>query len=313
MLDYILCQNRHRSLFTDARSYSGTTLTSDHRLVTGNIRITWHKIKRKRVVGTGKFNLETLKHRKDIYQQDLKENLSALRDTYEGSPQMLWNKTKEEINKAAIKVGDATTLAKARKTPNPILEELLQKQITQRLAINDGRLKSPQQLEDLRKERNTTLRKIEKIRTQEEESKLNSIIEDINNTHESAQMFKAIKALNSTTIKSYPKVLDQDNKFTSNPNKILTITKTFYQEKLLKEEEEFINPFSGPPRPLTTPIEEEEVAKAIRKLNNNSAAGEDGIPSELLKYAPGELIQIITLCLNDIFTTNTPLESITAY
>ena len=59
---------------------------------------------------------------------------------------------------------------------------------------------------------------------------------------------------------------------------------------------------------MTTPIEEEEVAKAIRKLNNNSAAGEDGIPSELLKYAPGELIQIITLCLNDIFTTNTPLD-----
>ena len=48
-------------------------------------------------------------------------------------------------------------------------------------------------------------------------------------------------------------------------------------------------PFEGDRRPSNTPINLEEAQFAIKKLNNNRAAGSDEIAAELVKYAPEEL------------------------
>ena len=55
------------------------------------------------------------------------------------------------------------------------------------------------------------------------------------------------------------------------------------------------------PRPLDTPITEDEVVKNIHKLRNNRAPGCYQIPPELLKYARTELYDFIAESLNNTF------------
>ena len=57
----------------------------------------------------------------------------------------------------------------------------------------------------------------------------------------------------------------------------------------------------GEPRSLNNRITVEEVQRATGRLKNNKAAGDDGIPPELYKYAPTELHQLISENLNNIF------------
>ena len=46
-IDYILCQKRNKHLLTNARSYAGTPLTSDHKLVKASFKVEKHKLCRK--------------------------------------------------------------------------------------------------------------------------------------------------------------------------------------------------------------------------------------------------------------------------
>ena len=49
------------------------------------------------------------------------------------------------------------------------------------------------------------------------------------------------------------------------------------------------------------------MARAIRKLKNNRAAGPDGISAELVKYAPVEVHQFICDILNDVLESHQEL------
>ena len=43
-IDYIICDQKHKHILTDARSYSGTETHSDHRLVVTRIEVNWAKM-----------------------------------------------------------------------------------------------------------------------------------------------------------------------------------------------------------------------------------------------------------------------------
>ena len=51
-------------------------------------------------------------------------------------------------------------------------------------------------------------------------------------------------------------------------------------------------------------ITAEEVTKAVQKMANNKAPGEDNINVELIKYAPKEIHKEISNILNGIFKSN---------
>ena len=53
--------------------------------------------------------------------------------------------------------------------------------------------------------------------------------------------------------------------------------------------------------PLDTHISVKEKEKAIKRINNNRAAGLVEITAELVKYAPAELWEVITDILNECF------------
>ncbi|GFS05738.1 retrovirus-related Pol polyprotein LINE-1 [Elysia marginata] len=63
-----------------------------------------------------------------------------------------------------------------------------------------------------------------------------------------------------------------------------------------------LEPFQGDARDLNNPITTNEVEKALARLNNNRACGEDGIPGEVIKYGADTLAKVICNILNRVFS-----------
>jgi hypothetical protein len=64
----------------------------------------------------------------------------------------------------------------------------------------------------------------------------------------------------------------------------LFVWKRFYEGFFNQNEMENIEPFTGDQRELEQLITKEEVERAIKKLNNGRAAGEDTITAEYFRY-----------------------------
>ena len=63
---------------------------------------------------------------------------------------------------------------------------------------------------------------------------------------------------------------------------------------------------TDPPTPLqmnTGPITEEEIEKAVRKLKNNKAPGNDCIHPEMLKYGGQQMTMILQIICNTVWTS----------
>ena len=99
-----------------------------------------------------------------------------------------------------------------------------------------------------------------------------------------------------------------DGKLVTTPNEILRLTTEYFKDKFQKKDVEKIQPFTGKPRALTKQITSEEIYKNFKKLNNNRATGEDGIPGELLKYSPKEVHEYVAKMINDMFITHETLN-----
>ena len=99
-------------------------------------------------------------------------------------------------------------------------------------------------------------------------------------------MFKAVKQIKNPTVKN--NIIVHNDKGETIINKIdkYNTVKNYFKNKFWKEENERIKAFEGKQRPLNVPINKDDVEKAVRKLKNIKASGEDRITGELIKYAP---------------------------
>ena len=149
MIDYIICPQRYKSMFTDSRSYSGTILTSDHRVVIGKISIKWYKtktIKNKEDQNKEqRFNTNLLKkinktHRKisKQYKKELNKKLNPILVEVDINAKDKWAKTKDAIIETATEViGIAKSSNNEKQGSNNTIKELSQKQKEIRLKIQD--------------------------------------------------------------------------------------------------------------------------------------------------------------------------------
>ena len=313
MIDFIICPQRFKSLFTDSRSYSGTLLTSDHRVVIGKLDIKLYKIKRcnKQTI-PDKFNINMLKKinkfnkkKSNQYKKTLDTKLGPLLEDTDMNAKDKWRKTREVILETADKVIGKFSAKYKTNTENSIIKDLSKKQKEIRLKIQDK--KHSNKVQELRRERNATLNELRQEIMKENENTLNTKLEELKNSSESTKMFKAVKNITNKKQQN-KKVLDKDNNLITDPNRILQITTEFFENKFHDDNVETILPFEGPLRNLNTPITLQEVGDAISKLNNNRAPGEDNVTSELLKYGQGNLTGIITGCLNECLENHIDLE-----
>ena len=98
-------------------------------------------------------------------------------------------------------------------------------------------------------------------------------------------MFKAVKQIKNPTVENNIIVHNYKGKTIINKIDKYNAVKNYFKNKFWKEENERIKAFEGKQRPLKVPISKDEVEKAVRKLKNNKASGEERITGQLIKYA----------------------------
>ena len=113
-------------------------------------------------------------------------------------------------------------------------------------------------------------------------------------------MFKAVKQIKNPTIQTNIIVHNYKGKAIINTTDKYNTVKNYFKNKFKKEENERIKAFEGKQRPLNVPIKD-EVKKAVRKLKNNKASGEDRITGELIKYAPDIVKEKLCNTYNKMF------------
>ena len=86
-----------------------------------------------------------------------------------------------------------------------------------------------------------------------------------------------------------------------------------YQDFFYQAEMENIQPFIGAPKDPSQPITSDEVEKAVRKLNNCRAAGEDNITGEYFKYGAPALIEPIAQMFNKMFKNQQSIDALLTF
>ena len=114
-------------------------------------------------------------------------------------------------------------------------------------------------------------------------------------------MFKAIKKLRKPTTENNITVHNKKGEVIMNKVDKYTTVKNYFRNKFWNDDNETIDPFEGEQRPLNVPISKDEVEKAVKKIKNNKAAGEDKITGELIKYAPDIVKEKLSETYNKIF------------
>ena len=117
-IDFIICKQRDRTTYQDSRSYAGTKVSSDHRLVVGRMRIKWQHIMRRRSHNQEpKINGHKLRRdneTREKYRTILTESLNNNNNNNDSEdriilpPQERWNKIRSTIQKAGIGKGWST-------------------------------------------------------------------------------------------------------------------------------------------------------------------------------------------------------------
>ena len=115
------------------------------------------------------------------------------------------------------------------------------------------------------------------------------------------KMVKAVKQIKNPTVKNNIIVHNDKGKTIINKIDKYNAVKNYFKNKFWKEENERIKAFEGKQRPLNVPINKDDVEKAVRKLKNIKASGEDRITGELIKYAPDIVKEKLCNTYNNMF------------
>lgn len=299
-IDYILVQNHTKRHLTNARTYAGTLTTSDHRLLITSINFDSQiiKPKRKHEQPKIKFSVHSLadEDKKCSFQQTCNKNLYAQYERIDGSAQELLNVINETLTKTAEEVLPKITNIRHKETFCPTIENLSRKQKELRLQIQST---SDEEIKTKKKqERNKILHQIRQKALDNANQRIDYIVDTISKSSDSHQMFQALNLIRRKHTQAY--IIQDGNGHLVKADK----------DKLKILHDYFSNKYNGPncithrdedPNyngPLDNPITPREVKEAINKLNNNRAVGPDGIPAELLKAAPDNIIELIADTIN---------------
>ena len=181
------------------------------------------------------------------------------------------------------------------------VEEMSKMQKDIRLKIE--RSKDVHNIIEMKTERNQILREMRKRMKAVKETQIEETIKEIETVKDNARMFKAVKNLRKDQ-QGIKFVHDKDGKNINQPQEIYKEIEAHFKTHFRKDNINEISKFNTPPKKLRKEITMDEVKKAISTMANNKAPGKDGLPVELIKYAPGQIHKEISEILNNIFRYN---------
>ena len=297
-IDYILVPIKRKQCLYDARSYAGTEVDSDHKLVVARMKIDpFILFKRKINKSPSSIRFDTQKLQdpeiKSQYQEIIKNSL----DTLNKNQETTWEKIEEVVRDASKNVLGYQRPAKkkGRKWEEEIEKLSLESKGLRMRIINCTDLND---LKNLKATRNKTSHKIRDLQKRKHTEKLQNIVNRIGKAESSSKMYEAVKDLNRKSTKPLF-VHDKKGKVITSPDEIYKIATDHFTNHFKKDDQEYIERFVGNPAPMLNPISTDEVSKALSRMTNNRAAF-DEISAECLKYGPPELHEEIKNALNNL-------------
>ena len=137
-----------------------------------------------------------------------------------------------------------------------------------------------------------------------DECRADAVAEEINSTDSTRAMFAATRQLAGVKPNSTVSVHDSDCNMIGTDTGKAAALKEYFQKKFTADNTvPPLDPFDGPPKPLTVPITSYEVEVAAKGLKNGRATGPDDIPGELVKYSNQVVFSRYADCLNNSFMT----------
>jgi exonuclease III len=286
-IDYIMVGNRWASAIQAVNTLPGADCGTDHELLVAKLKVKLKKNKRTAVPKRYDTKLT------EGYRVEIKNRFEALQ-LEEREPEELWSEAKEVVLTAAEK-----HLPKAKKTKSaPWLSEK---------AVNiakERRIEKKKQNRDLEKIRELNSRFQAQARKDKEEYFHEACrqMETDNERGRTRDMFKKIKTITG-------KFVPRSGTYKTKKNGIATEAEECkarwmeYTEELYKKDENMKDVYVSGERQEEPDILESEVRRALHEINNDKAAGDDGIPIELWKGGDEEAIKVLTALCQRVWKT----------
>uniref|UniRef100_A0A8D9AYK2 Craniofacial development protein 2 n=1 Tax=Cacopsylla melanoneura TaxID=428564 RepID=A0A8D9AYK2_9HEMI len=302
-IDHVLVSKRHYSSIADIRTYRGPNCDSDHYLV-------------KTVVREKLSTVQTLIKTKKIKWNThaLKEDTTLLRtyqDAIDQKLNMTGSNTAEEkwdITKKAILDAAKETLGEEKRERNGTwFDEDCKEIIRQK---NQARETMIARYTRSNKEAYSKLRRdAKKILKKKKRESLNKEIQDIEDLNKEGEDRKFYAAMKKMRKEFQPKIVgcrNESGAIITDEKKTMERWALHFKELLNKHNtaDDGINVVQTAPDDITEGDEVptlNEVQKAIRRLRNNRAPGEDEIVAELIKYGGYQLEEAMREIIKDIW------------
>ena len=310
-IDYILCKRRSRCLLQNARSYGGTKLCSDHKLVVVSI----NSQKRFRLYSKPKTNVKKIdcnrlascKEMQQLFKSEISQSLNNT--TADGEPNFLLEQTFKALHISAEKVvGVREPNQRCHRTNDKVVVELSAQRKQLRVELESYNKDSARNKE-LKKSVNRIGRAIKKRMKVLESQWADRLAYEITSTDDSRAMFEAVRSLAKVRETKPIVVHNQDGVPVGTDKAKADLVKEWYEKKFTGDEPP-LTPFEGPPKSLDVPIMPFEVECAAKALKNGKANGPDNTPNELLKYAGAPFYNMFSKIVNKCFEENKVLNAV---
>jgi hypothetical protein len=318
-IDYILCKQHYKSLFTDSRTHNGTITNSDHSVVISTLQLSKyytissdrHKINNTYDTKARKF-LTTHPEKREELKNSIDNSLSHF--THE-QHELEWHTVVRALKAAIRKVVPSSKLLSAVRTERPVNDEQLQQLSEQqrdlRLRIyNDNTITSHQRNQLRRQQRQQIFHNIRSIKKIQYNQYLDHLAEEINaSPSDSRRCFEAMRAFIRKQYQQFT-LHDNNHNIVHNPTILCNLVADHFEQSF----QAVTSPPASTPQlfqgPIHQPISEPEVQVAVHSLKSGRASDSSGMYGELFKWAGAMLVNLLTSTLNNIFEFNRPIYSL---
>ena len=298
-------------MFNDARSYSGCTTKSDHRVVVarvdyGRINLAYSKITKpyKRFDCA---NLTSNTETQALYKIAVHDKLVEMPPVTNANQEM--NNMFDTIKGCAEDTVGFKSGSRVHNFYNdPLVVGLSDERKKLRLLLHSSNQSNDRS--DLRKRINHFQTQIKRRLKELNNNAAESLANQINNTDSSRRMFEAVRSLAQVKKPKPIYVCDSDGNMVANDIGKAKVLKDYFEDKFTSGDTTPLECFDGPPRPLVVPVTPLEVENAAKCLKNGRATGPDGIPSEFIKYSDPILYSRYADCINNSLSTNTKIDAL---
>lgn len=291
-IDHVLINARRGSGITDVRSLRGLDADSDHFLVRAKFRERISNIRNTRPEKIPKWNTEALKDTKRIveYQTTLETALGSITD--QNNVDALWEVIKNSVTRSIETTVGKRTSTKKKNWFDDECERVLElrNQTRQRMLRDPNEQNTQKYRESRRKARQTVKAK----KRAHEENTLKEL-ESNGMNNRTRIFFQEVKNIRNGFRPRVGTILrnDEDNLITSEAEVMETWKRYFDRLLNVQTGEDRRERIYLTAEPLLEEPAVDEISRAIRKLKNNKAPGNDTISAECLKNGGESLVRAL--------------------